>query len=81
MPKIVSKGPSYENEPCNRCGSKRKISKTWEESIPNLMGGVIIQTHSQVTCKNIDCQKAFDINLAEEKEKREKIRKAKEKSS
>lgn len=79
MPKIVSNGLSYESEPCNRCGSKRRVSKTWKESIPALSGGIIVQFHSQIVCTNNACQAAFDKIIIEDKQKREDLRKAKSK--
>ena len=79
MPKITSKTLSYESEPCNRCGSKRRISKTWKEKIPTLTGGILIQFHSQIVCTNTVCQNAFDKLLFEEKQKREDLRKARAK--
>ena len=77
MPKIVSRTLSYESEPCNRCGSKRRVSKTWKESIPTLSGGMVIQIHSQIICTNNQCQAEFDKVIIADRQKREDLRKAK----
>lgn len=79
MPKIVSNVLSYDDQPCNRCGSKRRIAKTWKESIPTLSGGSVTQLHSLIVCTNKDCQAAFDKLITEDRQKREDIKLKKEK--
>lgn len=74
MPKIISASLSYDNQPCNRCGSKRRISKTWKETLPKLTGGFVVQIHSQIVCTNSVCQAEFDRKLFEEVQKRKDLR-------
>lgn len=56
---------SYINQPCERCGSPKRISKTWKETIETALGKQTIEV-SQVTCTNKDCQAEFDKNRTEE---------------
>lgn len=78
MPKkrMTSAG-TYLSEPCQRCGSKKRVAKTWDESVPTLTGTTIIQ-YSQIVCTNDVCQIEFDKQLLDEKEKRQEIRVKKE---
>lgn len=62
--------------PCLRCGSKRRVSKTWTEKLENSSGFMLIK-HSQIVCTNKVCQAAFEKAHAVEEEKREKIKLAK----
>ena len=75
MPKI---GHHIEPErvPCDRCGSKRRVSKTWTERIKNDHGEMVLY-HSKVICTNKKCQAEFEKKIAEDKEKRVKIRQIK----
>ena len=75
MPKIGNP-VSVEDQLCERCGSKRKISKTWIEEIKNDHGSMILR-HTQVVCTNKECQSAFEKTILEDIEKREKIKQAK----
>ena len=71
MPKKIITSPTpYFKEPCDRCGSKKIISKTWNETIATFNGKSIIE-HSQIVCIDSICQKAFDIKMLEEAKKRE----------
>lgn len=72
-----NKSNVYADQPCSRCGSKRRISKTWKESIATLSGSTLVEC-SQIVCTNKDCQLAFEENLAKETKKREIIRSQKE---
>ena len=75
---------TYIDQPCERCGSKKRISKTWTETLENLRGVSVLEI-SQITCTNKACQDLFDRNRAEElikinerktaKEEQDKIRK------
>lgn len=75
----------FATDVCNRCGSKKRISKTWRETLQTFSGTSILEM-SQIVCTNEECQKLFEINRAEEivkrnamklkKEETEKIRKA-----
>ncbi len=69
---------SFSEMPCDRCGSKRKVAKVWKETVPTLTGKTTIE-YSQIICVNVECQKAFDENLAKEVKKREVLRLEKEK--
>jgi hypothetical protein len=68
---------SYIDRPCERCGSKKRISRTWKETIPTFTGTTVVE-YSQIICTNPICQKAFDENLAKETAKNLKMRKEKE---
>lgn len=61
---------TYTDQPCARCGSPRKISRTWKEKVPTFSGTITVEC-SQIVCTNKVCQAAFDKNLAEETKKRE----------
>ncbi len=79
------KNIAYEDKPCVRCGSPKRVSKTWKEKIPTFNGSTVVE-YSQIICTNKECQKLFDENLAKEekkrkivqleREEREKVRKA-----
>ncbi len=73
MPKIISNVTPYLNQPCERCGSKKRISKTWTEKLPTLTGTTIVK-HSQIVCTSEICQAEFDKQLLEERKKREAMR-------
>ena len=62
--------------PCDRCGSKRRVSKTWTERIKNDNGEMVLY-HSKIVCTNRKCQAEFEQKIAEDKGKRDKIREAK----
>ncbi|MEK9176043.1 MAG: hypothetical protein AAB520_01225 [Patescibacteria group bacterium] len=79
MPRIGNPIPSSE-VPCDRCNSKRKVSKTWTEKIQNAHGVVTLR-HSQLMCTNKDCQKEFDKVLLEDTIKRDKLRLIKEENA
>ena len=71
MPRIGN--PISPSEiPCDRCGSKRKVTKTWTEKIKN-DSGVMILEHKEIKCTNKECQAAFEAALQKENEKRAKI--------
>jgi hypothetical protein len=72
MPKIGDYKPVSETK-CERCNSKRKVSKTWTEKIKNDHGQMILY-HSQIICTNKECQKEFEKNMNEEILKREKLK-------
>lgn len=68
----------YLNQPCDRCGSKRYISKTWKETTINYSGMKVVVEHSQVDCSNKVCQKEFEKKLGIEEEKRIILKQKKE---
>lgn len=84
MVKSDSAGVSYIDQPCERCGSKKRISKTWKEELQTSLGVSMLEV-SQIVCTNSVCQALFDKNRAEElarvnerklkKEEQDKIRK------
>jgi len=75
---------TYIDQPCERCGSKKRISRSWTEKAQT-MAGVSILEMSQIICTNKACQDLFEKNRAEElikinerktaKEEQDKIRK------
>ena len=72
---------SFVDQPCQRCGSKKIIAKTWFEKVPTYSGEFIEVEYSQIICTNEECQKAFEENLKKETDKKRAIqeeRKAKE---
>lgn len=84
MTKSISSVESYMEKSCERCGSKKRVSKTWKEKLETMSGVSIIEV-SQIICTNKVCQALFDKNRAEElikinerklkKEEQDKIRK------
>ena len=67
---------SYIDEVCDRCGSKRRVSKTWIENLDTFSGKSRLEV-SQITCSNKVCQKAFEDALAITLEKSRKIKEEK----
>jgi DNA-directed RNA polymerase subunit RPC12/RpoP len=65
---------SHADQPCDRCGSKRFISRNWEEKMPNYSGGFTKVEYTQIKCSNKECQKEFEKKQSEELAKREVIR-------
>lgn len=75
---------TYIDQPCERCGSKKRIASSWTERVQT-MAGISILEMSQIICTNKMCQSLFDKNRAEElikinerrvaKEEQDKIRK------
>lgn len=54
----------YLEQPCERCGKKKKLSETGKESMPNLSNSVKIE-YSQVICTDSLCQREFEEKLQE----------------
>jgi hypothetical protein len=75
MPKIGNP-ISSEDIPCERCHSKRKVSKKWTEKIENT-GGFMVIEHTQIICTNKECQAEFDKTVLADAEKREKLKQTK----
>jgi len=67
----------YADQPCDRCGGKKCVAKTWKETIPTFSGTTQVE-YSQIICTNKACQLLFDENLEKEKEKKEIVRLQKE---
>jgi hypothetical protein len=65
MLKTTPSTSSYVDQPCERCGSKKHISKTWKEVLQNSLGTSMIEV-SQITCTNKACQALFDANRVKE---------------
>lgn len=63
----------YLDQPCERCGSKKLLSKIHKTKIKNLSGVSEIE-YSQITCSNAACQKSFEISLEERTLKAEAIK-------
>lgn len=72
MPKIGNSKSSSEIL-CERCNSKRKVSKSWTEKIKNDYGFMTLE-HSQIICTNNICQAEFEVNMNKEIELREKLK-------
>lgn len=73
MPKIINSGTPYADQPCPRCGSMRRILRTWKEKLPTLTGTTAVE-YSQIVCTNDVCQIAFDKHLLVETKKKEAVR-------
>ena len=75
---------SFVDQPCERCGSKKLVSKTTKVDMSTAFGTTVLEV-SQITCSNAACQAEFDKNRSEElkkiasrkslKEEQDKIRK------
>ena len=75
----------YAEQPCARCGSKKRISKTWKKTVP-IFNGTTELEYSLIICTNPVCQRAFEKKLKketkeraimkQEKEEKDRIRKA-----
>lgn len=67
----------YEDQPCERCGSKKIVSKTWKE-MTEVFGNMVEVECSQIICSSEECQKKFDNNFKKESKKRALLAKMKE---
>ena len=56
---------TYIDQPCERCGSKKIISKTWIEKLETMKGVSVLEI-SQIICTDKLCQELFDKNREEE---------------
>lgn len=68
---------AYLDKPCERCGSKRKIGRTWTETVQNFSGTIEVK-HQQIVCTNEECQKKFEQGYKDEAKRKEAIRSKKE---
>lgn len=59
---------SYNDLPCDRCGSKKIISSVWTEELKTSFGATAVEV-SQLICTNEECQKEFDAARKIEVEK------------
>lgn len=74
MPKIGN-WASSSDMPCDRCGSKRRVSKAWTERIKHEHSeGFMIIYHTQLICTNKECQSALEKTIIDDNKKREKLR-------
>ena len=71
---------SFLNKPCERCGSKKKVAKTWKEKMPTFSGTAIIE-YSQIICVNKECQAKFDRQLIEERKNRDALKATREENA
>lgn len=55
---------SYLDQPCERCGDKKILTKVRKTTLKNLSSVSEIE-YSQINCTNKVCQKEFEVNLAE----------------
>lgn len=68
---------AYLDKPCDRCGSKRVVGKTWTEKVQNYTGVVEVK-HQQIICSNKDCQDKFEKAYQDEAKRKEDLRAKKE---
>ncbi len=73
----LNSADTYLGQPCERCGSKKRIAKKWKEKVPTFNGSTTIE-YTQIICTNKACQKEFNKKLLEESKKREERRIEKE---
>lgn len=73
----ISNGKSFVDTPCERCGSKRRISKTWTETHDTFNGVKKTIECSQIICTNDECQESFDKKSVAETKKREELKQTK----
>ncbi len=50
---------SYIELPCDRCGSKKLVSKSWSEDLETSAGTSQVEV-SQIICSNKECQAEFE---------------------
>jgi hypothetical protein len=67
----------YEDMPCERCGSKKIVSRVWTEPT-EVFGKMIDVECRQIICSNEVCQKSFDNNQKKESKKKAILVKQKE---
>lgn len=67
----------YLDQPCDRCGSKRRVGRIWKEKIATLTGTAVVE-HTQIVCVNKACQITFEKTLAKEARKRKALKKEKD---
>jgi hypothetical protein len=63
---------SFLDQPCERCGGKKRMGKSWKETVPIFTTSTVIE-YSQIKCVNDDCQEAFEKKLEEEEVKRQQL--------
>lgn len=68
---------AYLDKPCERCGSKRVVGKTWTETVQNFTGTIEVK-HQQIICSNDECQAKFEKAYQDEAKKKEALRAKKE---
>ncbi len=64
----------YTANPCERCGGKKFIARTWKEKVPTYSGKFTEVEYSQIECTNRECQAEFEKKQADETKKKEAIR-------
>lgn len=65
--------------PCTQCGKERILFKTWVEKVTPTYGNrTSTVTRSLTVCPDPECQKIVEQKLAVEKDKRDKIKNARE---
>jgi hypothetical protein len=69
---------SRVTNPCTECGKERILFKTWDEEIPTYGDKTTTVTRSLTVCPDPECQKVVEKKLAVEKDKRDKIKAARE---
>lgn len=70
---------SKVTNPCTQCGKERILFKTWVEKVTSTYGNkTTTVTRSLTVCPDPECQKIVEKKLAVEKEKRDKIKAARE---
>lgn len=69
---------AYLDELCDRCGSKRVLSKRHDEILVTYSGKSTVKV-AQIICINDTCQKLFDENVAKMHKKSEEIKEEKAK--
>ena len=69
MQRFIISQSSFADQPCERCGGKKRMGKSWKETVPVFTTKAVVE-YSRLVCMNIPCQEAFDKKiLAEEAER------------
>ena len=80
MPKLTAKTNNnpYLAQPCDRCGSKRYLAKSWKEKTINASGMAVLVEYTQMDCSNKTCQVEFEQRMVIEEKKREVLKQKKD---
>lgn len=62
----------YVDQPCERCGSKKRINIIQKVTTPALINAAKIE-YSQIICTNEVCQREFERKLLEKMQKDEAL--------
>jgi len=64
--------------PCTRCGQERILLREWIEEIPTFGNKMLKIKRATNVCPDPECQKIIEVELAVQKQKRDKIKQSRE---